>query len=235
MGDESDADLELGHNATSQLPMAHHKPQTSNASPPKRSPALRPSSFAPVISNPTPSMDRAVEVVLNLFEGTADDCSGPGPHFITMSVIKDKRKIHEQLLSTLTQTVMILTNNLPNVLIHVIPKNNRQSLLPNATCSHFPASGMQANNYMFIPNTWSLTPGIRNKPKLTAPKVGKDRRLVFDENRGYKRPDCITAIMWITADCKSRMCYLLFRWSWKGSSYSSDGNLPRKRIFATRL
>jgi hypothetical protein len=51
----------------------------------------------------------------NFSEGTADDGSGPGFHFITMSLIKDKRTIHEQLFTTLTQTVRILTNNIPNL------------------------------------------------------------------------------------------------------------------------
>jgi hypothetical protein len=177
MGDESNASPELGHNATSQLPMACHQLQISIASPPKHSPALWPSSFAPVISNPTPSMDGAVKVDPNFFEGTADDGSGPGPHFITMSVIKDKGKICEKLLSALTQTVTILTDNLLNALIHGITKNTKNTCvppLPNATCSHFSASGMQANNYMFVPNAWLLTPDVRNKPKLPAPKVGKD-------------------------------------------------------------
>jgi hypothetical protein len=65
----------------------------------------------------------------------------------------------------------------------------------------FPTTGMQANNYMYIQNTWSLTPGVRNKPKMPAPKVGKDGRPVFDENLGYEGPDCITTIMWTTVDC----------------------------------
>ncbi len=67
MGDDSNAGPELGHNTTSQLLMAHHQPQISIASPPKHLPALRPSSFAPVISNPTPSMDGAVEMDHNFF------------------------------------------------------------------------------------------------------------------------------------------------------------------------
>ncbi len=54
---------------------------------------------------------------------------------------------------------------------------------------------------MYIQNTLSLTPGVRNTPKMPAPKVGKDGRPVFYENRGNEGPACITAIMWITADC----------------------------------
>jgi hypothetical protein len=31
--------------------------------------------------------------------------------------------------------------------------------------------------------------------------MGKDGRPIFNENRGYKGPDCITAILCITANC----------------------------------
>jgi hypothetical protein len=61
--------------------MAHPQPNILIASPPKRAPALRPSSFAPVVNNPFPSMEGAVEVDPGFFEGTVDDGSGPGPHF----------------------------------------------------------------------------------------------------------------------------------------------------------
>jgi hypothetical protein len=104
-----------------------------------------------------------------------------------MSVIKDKRKICKQLLSALTQTVTILTDNLPNALIHGITKNTHVPPLPNATCSHFPASGMQANNYMFEPNAWLLTPAVRNKPKLPTPKVGKGSSYSSDGNPTRRR------------------------------------------------
>ena len=68
MGDESDASPELGHNVIGQLPMACHHSQISIASPQKCLPALQPSSFAPVICNPTPSMDGAVKVVPNFLK-----------------------------------------------------------------------------------------------------------------------------------------------------------------------
>jgi hypothetical protein len=60
---------------------------------------------------------------------------------------------------------------------------------------------MQARNYMHVQNAWSLMPGIWNKPKLPAPKFGKDGRPIFDKNRGYEGPNQITTIMWITASC----------------------------------
>ncbi len=71
----------------------------------------------------------------------------------------------------------------------------------STTGNNFPSSGMQAWQYMYIQNDWSLTPGVRNKPKLPAPKVGKDSCQIFDENHRYDRPNQITAIMWISASC----------------------------------
>ncbi len=109
--------------------------------------------------------------------------------------------IHEQLITALTKTATILTDILSNALVHCIKKATKLPPLNSPTCSHFPTTGMQANNYMFIQNSWSLTPGIRNKPKLPAPKVGKDGRPIFNESCGYEGPDRITAILWITADC----------------------------------
>jgi hypothetical protein len=75
---------------------------------------------------------------------------------------------------------------------------------------------MQVNNYMFIQNSWSLMPGIRNKPKLPAPKVGKDGCPVFDKNCGYKGPDCIAAILWITADCNMKDALTLLQMELEG-------------------
>jgi hypothetical protein len=216
MGDDSYTCLELGHDTTGQLSMAHTQPNILIASPPKHAPALCPSSFAPVINNPIPSMGGAVKVDPNFCEGIVDDGSGPGPHFITMSVVKDVWKIKEQLLSALTQTVAILTKNLPNCLIHGITKPNRIPPLPNATCSHFPSCSIQMPNYMYVPNAWSLTPGVRNKPRMPALKVGKNGRPVFDKNQGYKGPDQITAIMWITADCNVKDALLSIQMELKG-------------------
>ena len=128
-----------------------------------------------------------------------------------MSVIKDKGKICEKLLSALTQTVTILTDNLPNALIHGITKNTHVPPLPNATCSHFPASGMQANNYMFEPNAWLLTPAVRNKPKLPTPKVGKDGQLLFDKIRVTRDLIASQQLCGSQLMVTSRMSYLLFR------------------------
>jgi hypothetical protein len=213
---DSETGPELGHDATS-----HSPPELINRapvvrSPPTQSSALRPSSFAPDIVDPLPNMDGAVNITPNFFEGTDQDGTGPGPHFFTMSVIKDKRMIRVQLITALTKTLMILTNNLPNALVHCIKKTTKLLPLNSPTCSHFPTTGMQANNYMFIQNSWSLMPGIRNKPKLPAPKVGKDGRPVFNKNRGYEGPDRMTAILWITADCNVKDALTLLQMELEG-------------------
>jgi hypothetical protein len=38
-------------------------------------------------------MESTVDDEPNFFEGTDQDGAGPGPHFITMSFVKDKKKI----------------------------------------------------------------------------------------------------------------------------------------------
>jgi hypothetical protein len=145
-------------------------------------------------------MNDAVDANPDFFEGAAKDGEGPGPHFITMSFIKDKTKIRDQLLKALASTVSVLSENIPGILIHCIQKDAKLPPLSSSTASNFPTSGMQARYYLFIQNAWSLQPGTRNKPKLPAPKIGKDGRQLFDENRGYDGPDWITSIMWISAD-----------------------------------
>jgi hypothetical protein len=145
-------------------------------------------------------MNDAVDMDPNFFEAVSKDGEGPGPHFITMSFIKDKTKIRDQLLKALTSTVSILSANIPGVLVHCIQKDAKLPPLSSSTASNFPTSGMQARYYLFIQNAWSLQPGTRNKPKPTAPKIGKDGRQLFDENRSYDGPDRITSIMWIAAD-----------------------------------
>jgi hypothetical protein len=88
--------------------------------PPKRPSALRTSSFTPVVNNGVPTIDDAVDDDPDFFEGTNQDGSGEGLHFILVSFIKDKTKIRDQLLKALADTVNIICNNLPNTLIHCI-------------------------------------------------------------------------------------------------------------------
>ncbi len=167
-------------------------------SPPKtgRS-SLRSSSFAPVIV-PPPLHANAVDVDPDFFEGAALPGSGPGPHFITVSFIKNgKDKIKDQLLSALATTLTILSQNVPRVLIHCITKGLKIAPSDSISAGHFPTTGMGACNFMYVQNKWSLQPGTRNKLKLPAAKIGKDGRPLFDENRGYDGPDRITAVLWI--------------------------------------
>ncbi len=163
--------------------------------------ALRASSFTPVANTGVPTIHNAVDDDPDFFEGTDQDGNGEGPHFILVSFIKDKTKIRDQLLKALADTVYILYDNLSNPMIHCIKKDTKLPPLSSTTGDNFPSSSMQARNYKFIQNTLSLVPGIRNKPKLPAPKVGKDGRQIFDKNRGYNGPNQITAIMWIFVSC----------------------------------
>ncbi len=115
--------------------------------------------------HPPPTMEDAVEADSDFFEGATQDGAGPGPHFLTMSFIKDKTRIRDQILKALSSTVSILAQNVPGVLVHCIQKYAKLPLLSSATASNFPTTGMMARNYMFIPKLWSLQPGTRNKPK----------------------------------------------------------------------
>jgi hypothetical protein len=228
---DSDGELELDHKAKGDSPLAHlpatksigirnnpHKTTlfatngsttgTCSAnttgtplSPPKRPSALQASSFTPVAIISILTIDDVVDEDPDFFEGTDQDGSGKGLHFISVSFIKDKTKIRDQLLKALLDTVNVICGNLPNAMIHCIKKDTKLPPLSSTTGDNFPSSGMQARQYMYIQNDWSLMPGIRNKPKLPAPKVGKDGRQVFDKNRGYNGPNRITAIMWISASC----------------------------------
>ncbi len=49
-----------------------------------------------------------------------------------------------------------------------------------------------------------------------APKIGKDGRQLFDENRGYNGPDWITSIMWISADVNVKDALLDLQMELKG-------------------
>ncbi len=66
-------------------------------SPPKRTPkkksVLRSTGFVKGVMNPPPILDDAIDVDPDFFKGTTQNGAGPGPHFLTMSFIKDKSKI----------------------------------------------------------------------------------------------------------------------------------------------
>ncbi len=107
-------------------------------------------------------MNNAINMDPNFFEGVSKDGKGPDPHFITMSFIKDKTKIRDQLLKALASIVSILSANIPGVLVYCIQKDAKLPPLSSSTASNFPTSGMQARYYLFIQNAWSLQPGTRN-------------------------------------------------------------------------
>jgi hypothetical protein len=205
LGTNDDEEFEYDHDAHGSSPLA--APPTApisdlstpilgtSTSPPKQRSTLRSTSFAPVAANPLPIMIDAVDANPDFFKGAAKDGKGPGPHFITMSFIKDKTKIRDQLLKALTSTISILSENISGILIHCIQKDAKLPPLSSSMASNFPTSGMQARYYLFIQNAWSLQLGMRNKPKLPAPKIGKDGCQLFDENWGYDGLDWITSIM----------------------------------------
>ncbi len=139
--------LEVDSANVSQLVQFQGEPNTRAdghaMSPPKtgRS-SLRSSSFAPVFV-PSPLHANNVDVDPDFFEGAALPGSGPGPHFITVSFIKNgKDKIKDQLLSALATTLTILSQNVPGVLIHCISAGLKLAPLDSISASHFPTTGI---------------------------------------------------------------------------------------------
>jgi hypothetical protein len=183
---------------------------------------------------PSPIED-AVKIDLDFFEHTEQDGAGPGPHFITMSFIKDKSRIHDQLLKALTNTITILTTNLPNALIHCIQKDAKLPPLLSTTGPNFPTTGMQTRNYLFIQNQWSLTPGMRKKPKLPVAKVEKDGHQLFDEICGYVGPDRITAVMWVTASCNIKEALTALQMELEGEQLQIRWKPAQKKILRNQI
>jgi hypothetical protein len=201
--DDNNGELKLGHEAKEDSPLTHppatksigisnnpHKMTlfatngsttgTCSAnttgtppSPPKCPSALRVSSFTPVANTSIPTIDNAVNKDPDFFEGTDQDGSGEGPHFISVSFIKDKIKIRDQLLKALSDTINVICGNLPNAMIHCIKKDTKLPPISSTTGNNFPSSGMQARQYMYIQKDSSLMPGIRNKPKLPPPRSAR--------------------------------------------------------------
>jgi hypothetical protein len=181
LGTNYDKEFEYGHDAHGSSPLA--APPTTpildlsppilgtSTSLPKQRSAFGSTSFAPVAANPLPTMNDAVDADPDFFKGAAKDGEGLGTHFITMSFIKDKTKIQDQLLKALASTVSILSENIPGVLIHCIQKDTKPPLLSSSTASNFPTSVMQARSiYLFkIPGPFNLAQEIN--PSSPPPRL----------------------------------------------------------------
>jgi hypothetical protein len=70
---------------------------------------------------------------------------------------------------------------------------------------------------------------MRNRPKLPAPKVGKDGCQLFDNNSGYKVPDPITAIMWVTASCNVKDALTSLQMELEGEQLQIQGKQAQKK------
>jgi hypothetical protein len=198
-------------------------------SPPKMRSSLQSTSFAPVVLNPMPTIDDAVDVDPDFFEGANQAGSGPGSHFTMVLFIKNNDKIQDQLLKALSATVTILAQNIPRVLVHCIQKDARLPPLSTATSNNFPTAGMKAWNYMFVPNPWLLQPGTSNKLQLPAAKVGKDGRQLYNENRGYNGPNQINSVLRITADINVKEAIDNLQMEVKDKHLQIQWNLAQKK------
>jgi hypothetical protein len=122
---DSDTGPKLGHDATGHSPPALVNPALVVRSPPHDPPPYAPPALLLLSLTPYQTWMAPLTWTPIFFKGMDQDGTGLGPHFITMFLIKDKRMIFEQLITALTKTVTILTDNLPNVLVHCIKKTTK--------------------------------------------------------------------------------------------------------------
>jgi hypothetical protein len=196
---------------------------------------LRATSFAPVALNPVPTINNAVDVDPDFFEGATLPGEGPGPHFITVSFIKNVDKIRDQLLKALSATVTILAENKPGVMIHCIQKDAKLPPLSSALSSDFPSTGVMAQKYMFIPNAWSLQPGTRNQRKLPMQKLGRMGMpylmRIVDMMVPIESIPCCGLLLTVT----SRRQSIIYRWSSRANNSKYVGNQQSGRTQRARL
>jgi hypothetical protein len=76
---------------------------------------------------------------------------------------------------------------------------------------------------------------MRNRPKLPAPKVGKDGCQLFDKSSGYKVPDPITAIMWVTASCNVKDALTSLQMELEGEQLQIQGKQAQKKTPGIKL
>ena len=85
--------------------------------------------------------------------------------------------------------------NIDGLQIHPLNTDKSLPILTSPTNKNIPTTGNKVRDYFYIQNSFSLIPGMRNKPKAPLQKVGDDGRFQFNENHQYDGPDRITGVM----------------------------------------
>jgi hypothetical protein len=158
-------------------------------SPPSKPKAsLKPSSFHPIPTQPTPPLradgsgeeyddDNDHRIYNKLVDGVGD-----GTHLVIASFIKTNDKIRDQLLVNFSYFTELLCSNIDGLKIHPIVTNKPLPILTSVKDANMPTTGTKIREYFFIQNHFSLIPGTRNKPKTPPQKVDSDGRFQFAEN-----------------------------------------------------
>jgi hypothetical protein len=173
--------------------------------PSKPKASLKPSSFHPIPTQPTPPLradgsgkeyddDNDHRIHNKLVDGIGD-----GTHLVIASFIKTNDKIRDQLLVNFSYFTELLCSNIDGLKIHPIVTNKPLPILTSVKDANMLTTGTKIREYIFIQNHFSLVPGTRNKPKNPPQKVDSNGRFQFDENQQFDGPDRITGTMSISA------------------------------------
>ncbi len=173
--------------------------------PPKKpKPSLKAGKFLPARST-LPPFRQAEAITIDPDDRNDDDDPGiythtiegvgDGTHLIIASFIKTNDKIRDQLVTNFCYFSELMHANINGLQIHPLNTNKSLSILTSPTNKNNPTTGTKVRDYFYIQNSYSLIPGMRNKPKAPLQKVGDDGWFQFDENRQYDGPARITGVM----------------------------------------
>jgi hypothetical protein len=170
--------------------------------------SLKPSKFFPMFADQTPPRQTDIPNRNDSDEedkpgvySKLDKEVGDGTHYITASFVKSNNKIKDQLLTQVRYFLDLMNANIDGLKFHPLSTKKSLSILTLSADKNFPTTGTKIRDYFHVQNKFSLTLGMRNKPKAPSQKVDSDGQFQFDENREYNGPDRITGIMLISAPC----------------------------------
>jgi hypothetical protein len=89
--------------------------------------------------------------------------------------------------------------NIDGLQIHPLNTDKLLPILTSPKDKNIPTTGTKVRDYFYIQNSFSLIPGMRNKPKAPSQNLGDNGHFQFNENRQYDGPDRITGVMSVSA------------------------------------
>jgi hypothetical protein len=115
--------------------------------------------------------------------------------------VKSNDKIKDQLLTQVRYFLDLMNANINGIKFHLLSTKKSLPILTSSADKNFPTTGTKIRDYFHVQKEFSLTPGTRNKSKVSPQKVDSNGRFQFDENRVYDGPNRIADIMLISALC----------------------------------